>query len=67
MDVVALAAEKAGIERATLFDNNAARRGIRAPDLRATFIMIALAIGRSERWVADRTELGTRRDPAESA
>jgi hypothetical protein len=45
----------AGIERPTLFDNNAARRRIRAHDLRATFITIALAIGRSERWVADRT------------
>jgi hypothetical protein len=31
------------------------KQQIRAHDLRATFIMIALANGRSESWVADRT------------
>ena len=41
--------------RPILFDKTDCRRPIRAHDLRATFVTLALASGRSERWVADRT------------
>src|SRR5262249_52328169 len=36
-------------------ERTAVRRPIRVHDLRATFITLALANGRSESWVADRT------------
>ena len=45
----------AGVDRAELFKTTAARRQIRLHDTRATFITIALANGKSETWVADRT------------
>jgi integrase len=45
----------AGIDRPELFERSKSRLRIRAHDLRATFITIALACGRSETWVADRT------------
>lgn len=45
----------AGVDRAELFETTATRRQIRLHDTRATFITIALANGRSETWVADRT------------
>lgn len=47
--------EIARIRRAALFERSGARRPIRLHDLRATFITIALANGRSEAWVQDRT------------
>lgn len=45
----------AGIDREDLFERTASREHIRLHDLRATFITISLANGRSESWVADRT------------
>jgi integrase len=45
----------AGVTRAALFERSEARRPIRVHDLRATFITIALANGKTEAWVADRT------------
>ncbi len=46
---------KAGVDRSELFEDTDVRMQIRAHDLRATFITIALANGRSETWVTDRT------------
>jgi len=45
----------AGIHRAELFERNAARRPLRAHDLRATFVTVNLANGKSEAWISDRT------------
>jgi hypothetical protein len=45
----------AGVRRAALFERSASRRQIRIHDLRATFITLALANGRTEAWVQDRT------------
>ena len=45
----------AGVVRHELFERTIARRPIRLHDLRATFVTIALATGRTETWVADRT------------
>jgi integrase len=47
--------EYAGIDRPELFERSPQRRPIRVHDLRATFITISLAEGRSEAWIADRT------------
>ena len=47
--------QKAGVERAELYQATAARQQIRAHDLRATFVTIHLANGRTETWIADRT------------
>jgi integrase len=41
--------------RAQLFEKGPNRRPIRIHDLRATFVTLALAAGRTETWVADRT------------
>ncbi len=46
---------QAGVTRAQLFSRTAARRPLRCHDLRATFITLALASGRTETWVMDRT------------
>jgi integrase len=45
----------AGIERANLFERTKVRQPVRIHDTRATFITIALANGKSEAWVQDRT------------
>ncbi len=45
----------AGVARAELFIRSKNRLPIRVHDLRATFVTIALATGRSEAWVAART------------
>lgn len=45
----------AGITRPELFESSKTRRPIRLHDTRATFVTIALANGKSETWVADRT------------
>ena len=45
----------AGIDRPALFERSTSRQQIRLHDLRATFVTLALANGRSETWVADRT------------
>jgi integrase len=42
-------------KRAELFEKSDLRRPIRAHDLRATFITLALARGKSEQWVMDRS------------
>lgn len=45
----------AGIDRPELFESSKARAALRAHDLRASFVTIALANGKTETWVADRT------------
>jgi integrase len=45
----------AGIDRPILFERSQARRPIRAHDTRATMVTLALASGRTETWVQDRT------------
>ncbi|UQA59984.1 tyrosine-type recombinase/integrase [Polyangium aurulentum] len=45
----------AGITRPVLFEKSKARQPIRLHDTRATFITIALANGKNEAWVQDRT------------
>lgn len=45
----------AGVTRPELFEESSARRPIRFHDLRATFVTVALANGRSEAWVTSRT------------
>lgn len=45
----------AGVTRPELFAATDQRMRMRAHDLRATFVTIALAAGRSETWISDRT------------
>jgi integrase len=45
----------AGVKRKELFEKKATRQPIRVHDLRATFVTLALAAGKTERWVTDRT------------
>lgn len=45
----------AGVTRAELFERSKARQPLRVHDLRATFVTLALATGKSETWVSDRT------------
>lgn len=45
----------AGVDRAELYRQSAARRRIGVHDLRATFVTISLATGKTEAWVQDRT------------
>lgn len=47
--------ERAGITRAELFEVSKARLPIRMHDLRATFITIGMANGKTEAWIQDRT------------
>ncbi len=47
--------ERAGVDRVELFEGNKNRLAIRVHDLRSTFITLALANGKTEAWVADRT------------
>ena len=47
--------EAAGITRAELFERSKMRQPIRVHDLRATFVTIALANGKTEGWIQDRT------------
>jgi integrase len=47
--------EAADVKRAELFARSDVRLPIRAHDLRGSFVTIALANGRSEAWVTDRT------------
>jgi integrase len=46
---------QAGVDRAELFEQTPVRSPIRIHDLRATFITVALAQGKSETWISDRT------------
>lgn len=45
----------AGLERPELYASTPERGPLRVHDLRATFVTLALAAGRTETWVADRT------------
>ena len=45
----------AGVTRAELFEDNDVRMPTRVHDLRGCFVTVALATGRSEAWVSDRT------------
>jgi len=47
--------QTAGVERAALFAKSEQRIPLRVHDLRASFVTLALADGRSEAWVTDRT------------
>ena len=44
-----------GATRPALFERSDMRRPIRVHDLRATFVTVSLANGKTETWVADRT------------
>jgi len=45
----------AGITRPQLFEHGDSRMRLRAHDLRASFVTVHLALGRSEAWITDRT------------
>jgi integrase len=45
----------AGVDRAELFERTKTRMPIRLHDLRATFVTVSLANGKTEQWVSDRT------------
>ncbi len=45
----------AGVTRPALFERSDTRRPLRVHDLRATFVTVSLANGKTETWVADRT------------
>jgi integrase len=45
----------AGVSRRQLFETDESRMAIRAHDLRATFITVNLALGKTEAWITDRT------------
>ncbi|MEZ4308043.1 MAG: winged helix-turn-helix domain-containing protein [Polyangiaceae bacterium] len=47
--------KRAEITRPELFERSKARQPIRVHDLRATFVTIALANGKNEAWIQDRT------------
>ncbi len=46
---------RVGVSRPQLFERSKVRRPIRAHDLRATFVTISLATGKTETWISDRT------------
>jgi integrase len=54
-EILRRALRAAGIEREKLFQNSNNRLQLRAHDLRATFVTLALACGKSEDWVRQRT------------
>jgi integrase len=45
----------AGVTRAELFERTATRQPLRLHDLRASFVTVSLATGKTEQWVSDRT------------
>jgi integrase len=45
----------AGVNRPQLFEHNETRIALRAHDLRAGFVTVSLATGKTESWVTDRT------------
>jgi integrase len=45
----------AGVTRPELFERSPSRQPIRLHDLRATFVTVSLANGKTEQWVTDRT------------
>lgn len=54
-EVLRAALRDAGVGRPKLFEHGPHRLQLRAHDLRATFVTLALALGRSEDWVMQRT------------
>jgi excisionase family DNA binding protein len=49
------ALEAAGVTRPQLFEMTDTRLALRAHDLRASFVTISLALGKTEAWITDRT------------
>ena len=47
--------KEAKLERPQLHERSKTRRPLRVHDLRATFVTVSLACGKTETWVADRT------------
>jgi integrase len=45
----------AGVTRSQIFEQSDTRMPLRAHDLRATFVTVSLALGKTEAWVTDRT------------
>ncbi len=45
----------AGVNRHQLFEQNEHRIAHRAHDLRASFVTVNLALGKTEAWITDRT------------
>lgn len=45
----------AGVTRPQLFERSEARLPLRAHDLRASFVTVNLALGKTEAWITDRT------------
>ncbi len=54
-DRLRAALRAAGVTRPELFEHTKRRQQVRVHDLRSAFVTIALATGKSETWVADRT------------
>jgi integrase len=46
---------RVGVTRPQLFERSKTRQPVRAHDLRATFVTIGLATGKTETWISDRT------------
>lgn len=46
---------EAGVTRVQLFESNDKRVPLRAHDLRASFVTVNLALGKTEAWITDRT------------
>jgi len=46
---------RVGVRRPQLHESTEGRQRLRAHDLRATFVTIALATGKTETWISDRT------------
>jgi integrase len=49
------ALETAGVDRPQVFERTDTRMPLRAHDLRASFVTVNLALGKSEAWITDRT------------
>jgi len=47
--------QEAKVKRRELFEDTDSRQPIRVHDLRATFVTLSLAAGKSEAWITDRT------------
>lgn len=47
--------KEAGVTRVQLFESNDKRGPLRAHDLRASFVTVNLALGKTEAWITDRT------------
>ena len=47
--------ELSGVKRAQLYEQTETSLALRAHDLRASFVTISLALGKTEAWITDRT------------